>query len=874
MKKKYKIPLLFFGILISISVHSQQPNTLDARIYTPYPQTAGTPSSTINFEDTHIGINKKSTGSHQSITHTKQTNTVYCEPAFSSCSDYIEKVIFSGINNDSECEIGLRDYTDQVGLVKTGDTYTISVRTHALSSQYVFAYIDWNQNGVLDDAGEIYTIAASVHHNGPHTKEIEIPQDAILGETRMRVIMQWNNPNPDPCIVYSSGEAEDYTLQVVDEIPILPEDCSQLVPASQNGNGHFFMGETNQKLAVDIDILAESSFEVQSLKIQTLGQATTFDLVFYANENGVPGSSLITLTDVAIIEEDFIGQGSMYDHYVYTLDLSSENVLFEGELSGKKFWMEVLSDATGWNNTTFSTLGNFGYFFNDNSNQWRPTEVEYVYELIGTCLGDQIQDLPNNACSSALPIVCGDNVLGTTVGADDFGGNSSPDVFYSYTGTGQPENISLSLCNGTAYDTQIRVFSDCSLSNEIASNNNFCYARSVVDFISDGTSTYYIMIEGGGSNDLGDFTLYSSCSEITFENEEPSQALPLVCGDRVLGNTVTVSNTAGNPSGDVFYSYTGNGVEEDITVSLCSIFTGYDTEIRVYDSIELTNEVAFVDDSCGLFSQLTFYSDGVKTYYIMIEGSDSDEGNFGLSLSCWDYTPYCSPLNFVYVEPITNVEIAGISHRSNVATTSPPHEVFTDIIGTMNQGDTYDITLEGFTGSDGAWENFFTVFIDWNQNDVFTDSGEMFEIGSIFNSTGTDGKQLLGTITVPIDALLGSTVMRVLKGYNESPTDPCANYGYGQVEDYSINVMAELSTVDYKNHTISYYPNPVKDILNIESDMQFSKVTIYDISGKVVYNAMQKTNKIQKDLSFLSSGIYLAKVISDQEVHTIKITKE
>jgi|GEM_PF-1292163 len=874
MKKKYKLALLFLCLLFSNLLICQERNlNNDLSSKTP---------PTLNSANISGRTVKKSTSiaSQNSIRYAStnsssdQNRLPYCEPYFSNCSDYIEKLIFAGINNDSECQLGLNDYTDQVGLVVTGDTYTISVRTHALSSQYVFAYIDWNQNGQLDDAGEIYEIAIAIHNNGPHTKAIDIPEDAVLGETRMRVIMQWNNANTDPCIVYGTGEAEDYTLNVVDEIPIVPKDCSQWVPSSDNAGGHFFIGQTNQKLAIDIDILPESSFEITTVKIQTLGQATTFDLVFYDNVDGLPGMPFNTLNDVSILEEEYLGTGIDYDYYIYTLDISADNILFEGQQQGRKVWMEVVSNATGWNNTNNTTLGNLGAFFNDNTEDWRLSEVEYVYELIGICLGDEIQDLPNDACSNALPIVCGNQVTGTTVGAEDFGGNASPDVFYSYTGSGQEENIALSLCIGTEYDTVIRVFTDCSLSNEIAYNDNFCFGRSVVDFVSDGISTYYIMIEGGGVTDVGDFTLYASCSSMPSPNTTPDLAASVECGDRILGNTVNAENNAGNASGDVFFKYQGNGIAEDITVSLCSVFTSYDTEIRVYDDINLTNEIASVDDSCGTFSELTFFSDGIKTYYIMIEGSDNEEGNYGLYLSCWDNTAYCSPLNFVYIEPITNVEIAGISHRSSAAPTSPPHEVFTDITGTMVLEESYDITLEGFTGSDGAWENFFTVFIDWNQNNIFNDPGEMFEIGSIFNSTGEDGIQLEGAISVPNNATLGTTVMRVLKGYNESPQDPCADYGYGQVEDYSITILSVLGTEEVAKNSISSYPNPVEDIITIESDKFLSKIVIYDISGKIILEVSPQQDKIKLDLSFLSSGIYMAKAITDEEVQTLKIIKK
>ncbi|SDX56037.1 GEVED domain-containing protein [Aequorivita viscosa] len=873
MRKLHKFVFLFLCLAISIAGHSQDRNLQKNKSFDAISITdrQNTPSYIEKKED--LPSFKKTVNSSTAYSH--QNRLVYCEPNFSSCSsDHINKVIFAGINNDSECGTGHNDYTDQVGLVVTGETYTISVRNQALSSQNVFAYIDWNQNGILNDAGEVYTIANNAHHSGPHTQEIAIPQDAVLGETRMRVVLQWNNTNANPCIVYGTGESEDYTLNVVDEIPNLPLDCTQLVPSLYPFTGGFFIGDRNQRLAVDIDVLPESTFALNTVKIQTLGQASTFDLVFHDNVDGLPGTPDITLNNVNIVNEEFLGSGQDYEYYIYTLDVSSNNILFEGDQDGIKVWMEVISDAIGWNNTNSTTLGSFAAYSHDDSDGWNFTDREFVYELIGICTGSQIQDLPNNACSNAIPINCGDLVTGTTVGADDFGGNLSPDVFYSYTGSGQAENISISLCVGTEYDTLIRVFSDCSLANEITFNDNFCYARSVVNFVSDGVSTYYIMIEGSYASEFGDFTLYASCQTIPPQNETPAHAVALECGDRVQGNNVNASNIAGNPAGDVFYTYTGNGIEEDITVSLCSVFTSYDTEIRVYDDISLSNLVGFADDDCGLFSQVTFYSDGETTYYIMIEGSEIEEGNFDLRVSCWDYTPYCSPLNFVFVEPITNVEIADIAHRSSAEPTSPPHEVFTDIIGNLNQGETYEITLEGFTGADGEWNNFFTVFIDWNQNNVFNDTGEMYEIGSIFDSSGTDGNQLMGSITVPQDAEIGSTVMRVLKAYDTSPIDPCSDYGYGQVEDYTINVLDALGNDDFTLNKITYFPNPTENEINIKSDLPLSKITIYDIAGKVIQVIKPDSNNVQLDLSYLSNGIYLAKVITKQEVQTFKIIKE
>jgi len=153
--------------------------------------------------------------------------------------------------------------------------------------------------------------------------------------------------------------------------------------------------------------------------------------------------------------------------------------------------------------------------------------------------------------------------------------------------------------------------------------------------------------------------------------------------------------------------------------------------------------------------------------------------------------PYCGPLNFtIDVEPISRVIVADIDNASSpVLNGSPAHEDFTSIVGNMQQGESYSIALEGNTG--GNWENRFVVFIDWNQNGILDDEGEVYEMNNtITNSTGVDGQQALGTIVVPEDALEGETRMRVKKIFGTANfLDPCQGAGFGQAEDYTINVV-------------------------------------------------------------------------------------
>src|SRR5690554_864327 len=164
-------------------------------------------------------------------------------------------------------------------------------------------------------------------------------------------------------------------------------------------------------------------------------------------------------------------------------------------------------------------------------------------------------------------------------------------------------------------------------------------------------------------------------------------------------------------------------------------------------------------------------------------------GNFNLmSPATVEYTAedldYCLPTISFTVEPMTRVVFAGIDNPSS-ATSTDAYEDFTAIEGEVTQGETYPIALEGYTG--GNFTNYFTVWVDWNQDGTF-ESSEMTEVGSISGSTGTDGQQATSDIIVPVDATLGTTRMRVIKNYNTSPTNPCGTYSYGQIEDYTINV--------------------------------------------------------------------------------------
>ncbi|MBL0911073.1 MAG: T9SS type A sorting domain-containing protein [Bacteroidia bacterium] len=156
--------------------------------------------------------------------------------------------------------------------------------------------------------------------------------------------------------------------------------------------------------------------------------------------------------------------------------------------------------------------------------------------------------------------------------------------------------------------------------------------------------------------------------------------------------------------------------------------------------------------------------------------------------------PYCNVTYPDDVEPITQVIFAGINNTTPASVNATPQlENFTNLTANVVQGQSYPISVKGNTA--GNWTNYIRVYIDWNQNNTLNDAGEVYDIGTIVNSTGTDAIQATGTIAVPAGALTGNTRMRVTKRFGQYGLD-CGDLGdgldFGQAEDYTVNVAAPV----------------------------------------------------------------------------------
>ncbi|MCZ4320281.1 T9SS type A sorting domain-containing protein [Aequorivita viscosa] len=83
-----------------------------------------------------------------------------------------------------------------------------------------------------------------------------------------------------------------------------------------------------------------------------------------------------------------------------------------------------------------------------------------------------------------------------------------------------------------------------------------------------------------------------------------------------------------------------------------------------------------------------------------------------------------------------------------------------------------------------------------------------------------------------------------------------------------------LETNEVSQNTVSFYPNPVENVLHLNSIEAIDSVAVYTITGQKVSNVTFNENRTELNLSNLASGVYLVKVLSNGSVENLKVVKQ
>ena len=408
------------------------------------------------------------------------------------------------------------------------------------------------------------------------------------------------------------------------------------------------------------------------------------------------------------------------------------------------------------------------------------------------------------------------------------------------------------------------------------------------------TETYTGSLE---SNETGEYTfsttadlssagiIYEICAYSSLTGDEDSSNDSFCTEiEHLNSNDLGVSAISSPTSG------TGLSATELVTVEITNYGGAEQSDFEV--SYEVNNEtiteivpgpIAVNSSIDYIFTQSLDLSSAGGYLITAYTNDDSDNSNNSFSFNVSSYATTCTPVATAgcnidgikqFVLNTINVDDGGVGcnseNESNAQGYSDRRDLFTDL--SKSEGENvYTIqamqlwapeTSPPFNPGDEG----FAAWVDFNDNGSFEPSELLIE--DAFQTSG----ELEGfTLTIPTSAQLGSHTLRVkaidVTG-SDNLTNPCDDFSYGEVHDYTVNIVETLSLNDNMLYSsefkiISQENNQFNISLSTTYNENIS-FSVYTISGQnLVFNNISKDSEkyvYDLDMSYAASGIYLIKM--------------
>lgn len=694
----------------------------------------------------------------------------------------ITNVKFGGINNATETPsiISHEYFLDNQAQLRRGQTHNLTLQgdTGGNHTDYFTLFIDWDRNGELDGEGETYELGTISNSTGTDAAELVFPfavaENAVLGDTRMRIIKNRGSYASDPCGEYEFGQAEEYTININNPAPDEDEYCE-----------------------IDFDYGVEP--------------------ITYVNFAGIDNRSSSSLDTYA--HEYFLEMQAEVNK------LEEYEITLEGNTNGD--WNHGFTLFIDWNqNGSLDDTGeryDLGEITNSNGEDGVQLTANILvpgFALSGETRMRIVKDYGSGGVfSSCYPL-------------------SPPDPYDNY---------------GQAEDYTILINSDCvepTLTVSVTAIEACEGTTAMLEAETNGGQVFWFSSEdattpvGSGLN----FETPILTETTTFWAEATS-------GEFFEGGRTTPQsweaaqvNPNTNPWGLVF------NVSEIITLNSVEVYVAGETGGEV--TVQLLNEE---------------WDEVHSTTVTLPAGNAANPVRFEI------------PLGFV-IPAGDNYRLVMESSPMLVRELSHQHTGFPYELGEVGE-------ITGGTINNGGTNSNYYFFYNWKFNTGDTECksnrvevevtvlpapdaptgettqyftlGETLENLEVFGTNLTWYADQNGTAIPANTPLVDGTTYYVSQNNGECESPLLA-----------ITVYTELGVSDINNAEFAYYPNPVKDILNISGKSNVSKIEIFELSGKQILSQTAHAKNVQLDLTSVPSGVYIVKVTSDKITETFKIIKK
>ncbi len=744
----------------------------------------------------------------------------YCSSASSSGGGYIKKVVFESIHNETihppvapYATVFAQGLGTSANVIK-GATYPLEVTAAATSKAAV--WIDWDHNGMFDTYEFTWLGSNTSNADVVLMQNITVPISALSGVTRMRIRSR-KSSEPDfvatnVCLTTTNGETEDYYLNVFDAMSCsgMPSPGNAISNVSSACAGSsFFLGLSNPMNGSDATYQWYSGAgaiagATSAFYVATFVSADSFWCVVHCPSSGLSANAVsiqITAnaplacyceppTEYGCSNADVVAQfklntldnnsgttctGGFNGYSDYTSNGSLTTSLQKGSVYNAQVW-----PGPTWGQGFAVWID-----FNDNGIFEHPAErIGYTTASI---LGGGTEIFPVGIpCNSAEGV----HRLRIRSKYATPGINITP-CDYQFAGETEDYLITLTAPAGCTAPFGVMV-------------SNVTYNSADISWTAGCFQTLWdVHVAPSGAGIPSGPPNYPNVNNpFSVSGLQPSTSYDVyvraICDSPAATTSnwsalysfqTTVGPCAGLPSpgtavSDITMACPANNVANLSLTGSPSLpgitYQWYHTAGLIPGATNTTYTTQALTSSDEFYCAITCANSGLTAYsnHVVIQ--------LGSYLTC-----YCIPVtSCTYPDIITNVTFAGINRTSTCDNAgSGGYSVYTTApnTATLTQGATYPISVSTAGDLEGT-----AVWIDYDHSGTF-DATELV----LHGFAGTTPATYSGSVTVPLNALPGTTMMRVRCTYNVDPSvsvGPCNSVQYGETEDYQILINPIITT--------------------------------------------------------------------------------
>ncbi|SMD33685.1 Por secretion system C-terminal sorting domain-containing protein [Reichenbachiella faecimaris] len=449
------------------------------------------------------------------------------------------------------------------------------------------------------------------------------------------------------------------------------------------------------------------------------------------------------------------------------------------------------------------------------------------------------------------------------IAADNYFENVIIDKAINISGTGGTPNIG-----------QVTLSADIGISNVTASIVNLNTSGVLQDAVDISPSDGYISVSTGTYNESvtfdKDLSFTSDSNPITITNIEIDNGATLTTdANMTITGNVTLTNGIIDAQGAFYLSSSATNIIETATSYVQGTVVAEAGAIGTGTFSLLGASNAGGNDLGNVTVTRTTGVNGIVTGAITLDES----------IACtWTITSDNAPTSQVLTFNWFSIWDNGITTQAIFNNNGgdwnlllDPLESVTDprVIATLNvttfgnftianNGANLPVELTYLTAS----KQLNHVLLEWQTASEI--NHDYFEI-----QRSADGKNFDG-----LDRISSHHNSTTINNYTWKDFDPIVGQSYYRLKMVDYDGYTEFSPVvssTSSNSSLVLHPNPTSDFLNIQSDIEVDHVALYNASGKEINLTVAKR---QIDVSSLMPGIYMLKMISNDEVIQSRFVKE